>query len=159
MITTAINDTSLPPFLHSLALSGLARLRLALGDRAGAQQLFAQAEAELTTLHANGENNLFLLDALILVEAYLGHRDNVDQLAQEAMERARNDLWESPHHEEVIARAHIVLGELDRAFPMLEHVLSAPYAYALTPALMQIEPDWDGVRNDRRFQKLVKTQP
>ena len=100
-----------------------------------------------------------MFDALILVEAYLGHRDNVDQLAQEAMERARNDLWESPHHEEIIARAHIVLGQLDRAFPMLEHVLSAPYAYALTPALMRIEPDWDGVRNDQRFQKLVKTQP
>ena len=48
MITTAINDKSLPPFLHSIALSGLARLRLALGDRAGAQQLFAQAEAVAT---------------------------------------------------------------------------------------------------------------
>jgi TolB-like protein/Tfp pilus assembly protein PilF len=159
MVTKAMNDTSVPPLFHSMALSGLACLHLARGDRAGAQQLFARAEAELTTLHANGEDNLFLIDALILVEAYLGHRDNVDQLAQEAMERARNDLWESPHHEEVIARAHIVLRELDRAFPMLEHVLSAPYAYALTPSLMRIEPDWDGVRNDRRFQKLVKTQP
>jgi tetratricopeptide (TPR) repeat protein len=158
MVTTAMNDTSVPPLFHSIALSGLARLHLARGDRAGAQQLFAQAEAELTRLHANGENNLFLLDALILVEAYLGHRDNVDQLAQEAMQRVRNDLWESPHHEEAIARAHIVLGELDRAFPMLEHVLSVPYAYALTPALMRIEPDWDGVRNDRRFQKLVGTK-
>jgi TolB-like protein/Tfp pilus assembly protein PilF len=159
MVTTALNDTSLLPLFHSIALSGLARLHLARGDRSGAEQLFAQAEAGLRTLHTNGENSLFLLDALILVEAYLGHRDNVDQLAQEAMERGRNDLWESPHREEVIARAYVVLGELDRAFPMLEHVLTVPYVYALTPALMRIEPDWDGVRNDRRFQKLVKTQP
>src|SRR5262249_32946710 len=122
---------------------------------AGAQQLFAQAEAGLTTLHANGENNRLLLDNLILVEACLGHRDNVNQLAQEAMERERNDPWDTRAHEEIIARAHVVLGDFDRAFPMLEHVLSVPYAFALTPALMRIEPDWDCVRNDPRFQKLV----
>src|SRR5262249_34304598 len=158
MVTTALNDTSLLPLFRSIALSGLARLHLARGDRSGAEELFAQAEAGLRTLHANGENSLFLLDALILVEAYLGHRDNVNQLAQEATDRGRNDLWESPHHEEVIARAYVVLGELDRAFPMLEHVLSIPYVYALTPALMRIEPDWDCVRNDPRFRKLVGKQ-
>src|SRR5215469_7874049 len=114
MITTAINDKSLPPFLHSIALSELARLRLALGDRTGAQQLFAQAEAELTTLRANGENNRFLVLNLILVEAFLGHRDKVNELAQEAMETVRNDLWETPVQEEAIARAHVVLGDLDR---------------------------------------------
>jgi tetratricopeptide (TPR) repeat protein len=158
MITTAINDKSLPPFLHSIALSGLARLRLALGDRAGAQQLFAQAEAELTTLRANGENNRFLLANLILVEAFLGHRDKVNELAEEAMETVRNDLWETPVQEEAIARAHVVLGDLDRAFPMLEHVLSVPYAFALTPAMLRIDPDFDSVRNDPRFQKLVGTK-
>ena len=159
MITTAINDKSLPPFLHSIALSGLARLRLALGDRASAQQLFAQAEAGATTLRANGENNRFLLGNLILVEAFLGHRDKVNELAQEAMETVRNDLWETPVQEEAIARAHVVLGDLDRAFPMLEHVLSVPYAFALTPAMLQIDPDFDSVRNDPRFQKLASPGP
>ena len=158
VITKQINDPSLPPFFHSFALSGLARLHLALGDRAGAQPLFARAEAELKTLYANGENSPFLLDALILLEASLGHRDEVNQLAQETMEKVRNDLWESPLHEAVIARAHVILGDLDAAFPMLEHVLSVPYPYALTPAMLRIDPDFDSVRNDPRFQKLVGTK-
>jgi TolB-like protein/cytochrome c-type biogenesis protein CcmH/NrfG len=159
MVTTAMNDSSLPPLFHAIGLSGLARVHLGRGDRAGAQQFFAQAEAELKKLHANGENSLFLLDALIEVEAYLGHRGEVNQLAQEATERVRTDSWESPHQEEVIALAYFVLGDLDRAFPMLEHVLSVPYVFALTPAKLRIDPDWDSVRKDPRFQKLCEEKP
>jgi hypothetical protein len=41
---------------------------------------------------------------------------------------------------------------------MLEHVLSVPYAFALTPAMLRIDPDFDSVRNDPRSQKLVGTK-
>ena len=144
---------------RSFGLVGLARLRLGRGDRAGAQQLFAQVETELKKLHANGENSPFVFDVLIETEAYLGHREEVEQLAQEIVERMRSDLWESPHQEEVIARAYFVLGDLDRAFPMLEHVLSVPYVFALTPAMLRADPDWDPIRNDPRFQKLCEDKP
>jgi TolB-like protein/Tfp pilus assembly protein PilF len=159
MITTVLNNANLPPWFRSIALSGLARLRVARGDRAGAQQLLVQAEAELKKLHADGEKSFFLLANLIQVEAYLGHRDDVNQLAQETMERARADFWESPRQEEAIARAHVVLGDLDRAFPMLEHVLSVPYVFALTPAMLRIDPQWDSIRNNLRFQKLCEDRP
>ena len=158
MVTAALNDANLPPLFRPIVLAGLARLHVGSGDRAGAQPLFVQAEAELKTLRTNGENSPFLLDALIEVEARLGHREEVNQLAQETKERVRNDLWESPRHEEVIAHAHAILGDLDRAFPMLEHILSVPYVYALTQAKLQIDPQWDSVRNDPRFQKLVGTK-
>jgi TolB-like protein/cytochrome c-type biogenesis protein CcmH/NrfG len=158
MITTALNDTSLPPLFHAIGLAGLARLNVGDGNSAGAQRLFAQAESELKQVHANGENSLFLLDALIEVEAYLGRRDDVDQLAQEIMDRARTDSWESPHQEEVIARAHAVLGDFDHALSILERVLSVPYVFALTPAMLRTDPFWDSVRNDPRFQKLVGKQ-
>jgi TolB-like protein/cytochrome c-type biogenesis protein CcmH/NrfG len=159
ILTAAWNDTSLPPLFRSFGLVGLARLRLGRGDRAGAQQLFAQVETELEKLCANGENSPFVFDVLIETEAYLGHREEVEQLAQEIMERMRSDLWEFPHQEEVIARAYFVLGDLDRAFPMLEHVLSVPYVFALTPAMLRADPDWDPIRNDPRFQKLCEDKP
>jgi TolB-like protein/cytochrome c-type biogenesis protein CcmH/NrfG len=159
MITEALKDTDLPPLFRAVAVTGLARLKGGRGDRAGAHGLFTQAEAELKKLHANGENSLLLLDSLIEVEAGLGHRGEVNQLAQETMEKVRPDLWESPHEEEVIARAYVVLGDLDHAFPMLEHVLSVPYVAALTPAMLRIDPAWDSVRKDPRFQKLANPQP
>jgi TolB-like protein/Tfp pilus assembly protein PilF len=159
LITKALDDKTLPPLFHALGLSGLARLHVARGDRAGAQDLFTQAEAELKKLHAAGENSFFLLDTLIEVEAYLGHREEVNQLEQEAMNRARNDSWQFPDEQEIIARAHVILGDLDRAFPMLEHALSVPYAFALTPAYLRLDPFWDRVRNDPRFQKLAAGKP
>ncbi len=159
ILTAAWNDTSLPPLFRSFGLVGLAHLRLGRGDRAGAQQLFAQVETELKKLRANGENSPFVFDVLIETEAYLGHREEVEQLAQEIMQRMRSDLWESPRQEEVIARAYFVLGDLDRAFPMLQHVLSVPYVFALTPAMLRADPDWDPIRNDPRFQKLCEDKP
>jgi TolB-like protein/Tfp pilus assembly protein PilF len=158
IVTAALKDKTLPPLFHSIGLVALARLRVGSGDHAAAQQLFTQAEAELKALQANGQSGLFLLDFLMDVEAYLGHREQVDQLAQETMDRVKNDLWESPHQEELIARARAVLGDFDRAFPMLEHVLSVPYVSALTKAKLQIDPQWDSIRNDPRFQKLVGKQ-
>jgi TolB-like protein/cytochrome c-type biogenesis protein CcmH/NrfG len=159
MITAALGNKNLPPLFRAVGLTGLARLNDGRGDRAGAHPLFIQAEAELKKLHANGDNSLLLLDSLIEVEAGLGHREEVNQLAQETMAKVRPDLWESPHEEEVIARAYVVLGDLDRAFPMLEHVLSVPYVAALTPAMLRIDPAWDSVRNDPRFQKLANARP
>jgi tetratricopeptide (TPR) repeat protein len=159
ILTAAWNDTSLPPLFRSFGLVGLAHLRLGRGDRAGAQQLFAQVETELKKLRANGENSPFVFDVLIETEAYLGHREEVEQLAQGIVERMRSDLWEFPRQQEVIARAYFVLGDLDRAFPMLEHVLSVPYVFALTPAMLRADPDWDPIRNDPRFQKLCEDKP
>jgi serine/threonine-protein kinase len=45
---------------------------------------------------------------------------------------------------------------LDRALPLLEHALAAPTNSSLTPAMLRLDPFWDGVRNDPRFQKLCE---
>jgi hypothetical protein len=53
------------------------------------------------------------------------------------------------------ARAWSILGDRDRALPILERLLVEPFAESLTPALLRLDPVWDPIRDDPRFQKLA----
>jgi hypothetical protein len=56
------------------------------------------------------------------------------------------------------------MGEPDRAIAALQKLLSIPYAGAfpaftpLTPALLRLDPMFDPLRNDLRFQKLLSDE-
>ena len=155
MIVAALASSDLPPVFTAVGHSALANLRIAKGDRAGAQPLLLQAEGELNQLRSAGDNGLFLRDTLLELEAQLGHRDEVQRLADSNLETMKKDAWQFPREEEQVARAYVILGQLDRALPLLEDALSAPCVEALTPAFLRLDPIWDSVRSDPRFQKLA----
>jgi serine/threonine-protein kinase len=56
-----------------------------------------------------------------------------------------------------MARIYAQLGDADHAIPMLKRLLrtSYPAATFLTPATLRVDPIWDRIRNDPRFQELA----
>ena len=158
MILATIESKDIPPLFATIGRATLGSMRVHENDRAGAEPLFIQAETELKQLRAAGDDGVLLRDALLIVEAQLGHRAEAQALADSLLESTRNDHWQFPREEEQVARAYIVLGDFDRALPLIEHALTAPAVEALTPAYLRYDPSWDPIRNDPRFQKLASSK-
>ena len=71
------------------------------------------------------------------------------------------DVVDGPAPIEIFARVAAQLGEGDRAIAALQKLLSIPSEGALasrvplTPALLRLDPMFDPLRNDQRFQELT----
>jgi serine/threonine-protein kinase len=76
-----------------------------------------------------------------------------------AMRPTSKDPFEGPGEEARMAQIYALLGDADHAIPILKRLLQIPGGFALTPALLRLDPVWDQIRSDPRFQELASSAP
>jgi tetratricopeptide (TPR) repeat protein len=91
--------------------------------------------------------------ALALAYGYLGEKEKAIDQARRAVEAYNGDAWTQPLAEVMRAQVEVIAGNLDNAVAALPRLLKIPNG--LTPADLKLDPVWDPLRKDPRFQKLV----
>jgi TolB-like protein/Flp pilus assembly protein TadD len=130
------------------------------GEPAAAQESWRKAQSELAPLLREQPENISLVGDLALTNMGLGNKAVAMTLAEQAIAAApiEKDAIDGPWANEILARVAARVGEPERAIPTLQKLLSIPHigAFApLTPALLRLDPMFDPLRNDPRFQKLA----
>jgi len=135
------------------------------GDHTAGQESWRQARSELDSFLKEQPENFALIGDLALTNMGLGDKAAAFKLTEQAMAviPIEKDAVQGPIPIEILARVSARMGEPDRAMAALEKLLSIPYDGALaqnvplTPALLRLDPMFDPLRNDPRFQKLAES--
>jgi TolB-like protein/class 3 adenylate cyclase len=140
-------------------LLGLSQQRA--GDVAAARATYQRAaqdfQRELEKVEPGSWGEAWLRSALGQAHAGLGEAASAIAEGQKAIALVptSKDAAEGPAREEKLADIYALLGDADHAIPILKRLLQIPYAGAITPALLRLDPVWDQIRNDPRFQELA----
>jgi tetratricopeptide (TPR) repeat protein len=133
----------------------LAQASALKGDTANVRTYAEEArkafEGQLRTTPEDGQRHV----ALGLALAYLGRKEEAIREGERgvALLPVAKDAYFGPSVQHQLARIYILVGEPEKALDNLEPLLKIPYY--LSPGWLKIDPTFDQLRKNPRFQKLV----
>ncbi len=129
----------------------------ALRDGAGAARPDLEAaRTRVSALLEGAPGNAQVHGWLSGVLAFLGEDEEAISEAKLAVELTEMDRFSGPQAEESLARIYASLDRPDEALVLLERLLDAQYDSAITTWALKLDPAWDPIREDPRFQALIE---
>jgi len=139
---------------------------VARNDRRAAERDFASALPELTKQVQEAPDAADRHANLGMLYAFMGRHDDAIREARRAVELKpeSKDAYDGAIMNCNLALIYARVGQKDLAIPLIERLFKTPGAvdsvnYSITLNDLKYRWEWDGLRSDSRFQKLVSGQP
>jgi serine/threonine protein kinase/Flp pilus assembly protein TadD len=141
-------------------------IALARGDVMAARRLFETLRPSFEARVREHPENAFERSDLGLLYAYLGRKEEAIREARRAVDLvpASKNAVDAPLLADMLALVYAHTGETDQAIMLIERLLTTPGAvltinsrthYGITLMDLRLRWEWDPLRNDPRFQKIL----
>src|SRR5467141_2429402 len=130
-------------------------LYLYQGDKEKARIAYEHARAVAEKLVREAPQDSARHGQLGVVLAALGQKEEAINEGKRAVELLpeSQDAFDGPQGTAALAQIYAWTGEFDEAFRLLDHLLNVQNG--LTVPMLKLEPMWDPLRKDPRFQALI----